>query len=82
MLQNLSSRYWDELQGVSATCIECNKSFTVPMTREQHRRLLENEGNIQDILPEVSEDLRELLISGQCGECFDRLFSEDERNNE
>tara|TARA_R100000908_G_C3725229_1_gene126532 strand:+ start:553 stop:765 length:213 start_codon:yes stop_codon:yes gene_type:complete len=34
---------------------------------------------IQDALPELSADERELLISGTCGTCFDALFpSEDE----
>ena len=34
---------------------------------------------IQDALPELSCDERELLISGACGACFDKLFpSEDE----
>jgi hypothetical protein len=34
---------------------------------------------IQDALPELSADERELLISGTCGTCFDELFpSEDE----
>jgi hypothetical protein len=34
---------------------------------------------IQDALPELSCDERELLISGTCGTCFDELFpSEDE----
>ena len=34
---------------------------------------------IQEALPELSCDERELLISGTCGTCFDELFpSEDE----
>tara|TARA_R100001082_G_scaffold17964_1_gene8942 strand:- start:238 stop:450 length:213 start_codon:yes stop_codon:yes gene_type:complete len=34
---------------------------------------------IQEALPELSCDERELLISGTCGTCFDKLFpSEDE----
>ena len=34
---------------------------------------------IQDALPELSADERELLISGTCSTCFDELFpSEDE----
>jgi hypothetical protein len=34
--------------------------------------------HIQDAMPEVSADDRELLISGICGQCFDKLFEEDE----
>lgn len=31
---------------------------------------------IQDAMPEVSADDRELLISGTCGKCFDEMFPE------
>lgn len=30
---------------------------------------------IQRIFPEVSPDNREILQTGQCGECFDKLFA-------
>jgi hypothetical protein len=33
---------------------------------------------IQDALPELSLDERELLISGTCGACFDELFPEED----
>jgi hypothetical protein len=29
---------------------------------------------IQKAMPELTKDERELLISGTCGPCFDRLF--------
>ena len=32
---------------------------------------------IQDALPEVSADDRELLLSGTCGPCFDKFFPPD-----
>jgi hypothetical protein len=32
---------------------------------------------IQEALPELSADDRELLISGVCGKCFDEMFSEE-----
>jgi hypothetical protein len=33
---------------------------------------------IQNAMPELSISNRELLISNTCGECFDKLFPEDE----
>jgi hypothetical protein len=30
---------------------------------------------IQEVLPELSAEQRELLISGTCGACFDRMFA-------
>ena len=34
--------------------------------------------HIQDVMPYLPADQRELLISGTCGTCFDKLFPEDE----
>ena len=31
---------------------------------------------IQNALPELSADERELLISGTCGPCFDKMFGD------
>ncbi len=33
---------------------------------------------IQDALPELSADQRELLISGTCDKCWNELFGSDE----
>ena len=32
---------------------------------------------IQDALPELSDDQRELMISGTCGDCWDKMFPPD-----
>jgi hypothetical protein len=32
---------------------------------------------IQNALPELSADQRELIISGTCGDCWDEMFPED-----
>ena len=32
---------------------------------------------IQNALPELSADQRELMISGTCGKCWDKMFPED-----
>ena len=32
---------------------------------------------IQNALPELSADQRELLISGTCGKCWDKMFLKD-----
>jgi len=31
---------------------------------------------IQNVMPYLNEDERELLISGTCGKCFDKIFSD------
>ena len=38
----------------------------------------ENGALIQDAMPYLSADEREILISGICGECFDDMFAGEE----
>jgi hypothetical protein len=46
------------------------------MTEDQLRRYEQTSENVQNIFPELSADLRELLISGTCGWCFDKMFKD------
>ena len=38
----------------------------------------QNGALIQDAMPYLSADEREILISGICGECFDNMFAGEE----
>lgn len=58
---------------VTLICMDCKKSTTLQLTDEQIKRWREGE-LIQNVMPELTEDERELLISGICGKCFDSLF--------
>jgi hypothetical protein len=70
---------------VNTKCIFCGKVIDIEFTTKQYLRYLEwKEGkisHIQDALPELSADNRELLISGVCGECFDNMFKGEEEIN-
>jgi len=33
--------------------------------------------HLQDAMPQLSADERELLISATCGSCFDRMFGDE-----
>jgi len=57
---------------VHARCISCNTLHVVQIPESRWQAL--NSQFIQDVLPDLSEDDRELLISGTCGKCFDTLF--------
>ena len=35
---------------------------------------------IQNALPELSADQREMMISGTCGDCWDKMYPEDSEN--
>ena len=55
-------------------CTDCHEPYEVKMTEAQYHRILIGDGCIQNIIPEVSPDLRELFVSGMCGKCWDKLF--------
>ena len=61
---------------VSVVCAYCLEVHTFQCSRRgvvawQTGRL------IQDALPELSDDQRELMISGTCGDCWDKMFPPD-----
>lgn len=60
-------------------CIVCRMTNYVKVTKEQYERLQkmnETGEHIQQVLPNHSEDERELLISGMCPTCWNNLFDE------
>jgi hypothetical protein len=61
-------------------CRFCDVAYVVECTEEQNQLLLERangEGKlIQEIFPELSEELREMFISGMCGTCWDKTFKD------
>jgi len=67
---------------LSVLCTKCREITKFSLDREGFMKW---KGGIciQEALPDVSPDIRELMISGVCGTCFDKLFSEgsqDARN--
>ena len=70
----------NEKISVTVPCSFCDSEYVIEMTMTQfielqspHRR------HIQDIIPELAPEMRELFISGMCPKCWDKLFSfEDE----
>jgi hypothetical protein len=64
---------------MKVTCIQCHKDYEVPITEAQLVRWRSGNEHIQHIVPEMSPALREMLISGICGVCFDAMFGEEER---
>ena len=58
---------------VSKLCKVCGNLHLVTITKEQYDKW-QGGAHIQDAAPQLSADDRELLISGICGECFDKIF--------
>ena len=52
-------------------------TMDVNITREQYNRFIEGKENIQTIMPNITADEREFLISGLLPDEFDQLFNND-----
>lgn len=66
---------------LSVDCRMCGQLFQIPMTPEQEAELDKPRAErmfMQDIFPELSAATRELLISGTCETCWDKLFPADD----
>jgi hypothetical protein len=62
---------------ICVECPSCNKVSEVIAPVDGFRRWQAGEF-IQDALPELSAEEREILISGICPECWDEMFPEDD----
>lgn len=62
-----------ELSEFGVDCRICNEAFTIEAD-EKDICHWQDGALIQDVLGYLSCDQRELLISGTCGACFDKMF--------
>ncbi len=58
-------------------CTECKTTKRILVDPNGYHKWI-NGTLIQRALPDLPKDIRELLISGFCGSCFDKLFPLDE----
>ena len=61
----------------SITCRKCGKTFEFPTFKEDFERFEKGEG-IQYVLPYISPEYRELMLSGICPTCWDEILEADE----
>ena len=60
-------------------CKFCGQVQEVELSLEQIRELQSTERrNVQDIVPELPAEQRELFISGMCSKCWEQNFGTDE----
>ena len=62
---------------VAVPCVKCKNIQEVNVDFEGFRAWQSGK-LIQEALPELDTDLRELLISGICPKCWDAMFPSDE----
>lgn len=62
---------------LQVTCSECGATFVYKINGKD---LFDYEKgkHIQDAFPYLDDDARELILSGVCGKCFDKMFSEED----
>ncbi len=54
-------------------CWSCHKDHVIEFNRNDYLRWKDG-WHIQNAMPYLNADERELLISGTCGTCFDSMF--------
>ena len=63
---------------IEVECRMCGKQYNLKAEKEDIQKWM-NGMNIQDALPYMPAEQRELLISGTCPECWDKLFGGEEQ---
>lgn len=57
-------------------CFKCKKLYTIRVPKQNYVQWRDHGILIQRAFPKLSVDLRELLISGICGKCYDDMFKD------
>lgn len=61
---------------VEVECIMCHTKHTILVPVGGYTQWAKGQAKIQEALPGLTDDERELLVSGICGQCFDKMFAE------
>ena len=63
-----------EILKVEIKCLKCKQTHIIEVPKKGYMRWLDTGARIQDVMPELPANDRELLISNICGPCFDKIF--------
>ena len=63
---------------VEVTCVSCGTQHTILVPTNGYKLWTSGQAKIQDALPMLSADERELLMSHICPRCFDKLFGQED----
>lgn len=70
------------MKTVCKVCPECDKKNYIEISDEQYQRYTEGSELIQKIFPEMNPIQREILVTGICGDCWNKLFPIDKDEDE
>jgi len=65
---------------INTTCPICRKSHAVKVRAASDYNAFTHGVHAQDAFPYLSAGEREMLISGICGACWDKLFADEEED--
>lgn len=63
-------------------CMHCGKDSEITITLTQYVSWVINNAHIQDVFPEMSNEDREVLISGTHPNCWKEMFADDDEFEE
>ena len=63
---------------VKKNCIYCKKEASIEVDETAYLAWQNKEGHLINLMPKLTIEEREMLISGTCGECFDEMCNDDE----
>lgn len=63
---------------VEKMCSHCGQINRIAMTHEQYIKYTECSELVQNIFPELSPQKREILITGICPQCWEKIFPPEE----
>lgn len=66
------------MKNIYTKCSMCGKETTFTVTDEQYQKYIDGKENVQRIFPELSCAEREKLITGICGDCWNKIFKDEE----
>lgn len=66
-----------QVMDIHVTCPCCGKEQVVTVDVNRYEAWRRGELMIQHALPDLTPDQREVLLSGICPECWDKMFKED-----
>ena len=56
-------------------CIHCGGKTAFTISQDQYEAWITNNGYAQDVFPELTNEEREVLISGTHPDCWNQMFS-------
>ena len=60
---------------VDVKCPSCGKITKIEMTNDQYYKYKNNNDLIQNIFPNLTPQIREMLITGICPDCWNKIFN-------